>query len=98
MTWADWWLLASGATWVTGAAVVLAAASWAWWSSGIRARSLGATWSDTAWPLWHARGMVLAAIGFGTVPGAAWWERLLWAAVALAFVPAAIGRGPRTPA
>ena len=94
MTWLDWWLFASGAAWVLGGAIVLSAASWAWWLAGEQSAGLRAIWTSSAWPGWHARGMVLVAAGFGTLPGAASWERLLWAVVALAFLPASVRRSP----
>jgi hypothetical protein len=99
MTARDWWLLASGATWVLGAAIVLAAASWFTSATCTRGPRWRDAWRGTAWPAWHARGMLLVAAGFGSLPGSPWWERGLWAAVALGFIQAALGpRATATPA
>lgn len=80
MTRFDWVKLTFNGFWVLGAAVILAAFSFACYEARRRGERL---WKRLAVPgsqLWVLVGLVLISLGMALI-GPRWWERALWAAL-----------------
>ncbi len=80
----DWPDLAFNSLWILGLAIILAAVSyhdWLAYRTGMRFRELLAS------PTWRGPffgGTLLVCLGLA-LTGRVWWEKLLWAGLALAF-------------
>lgn len=83
----DWFGVFSNALWIVGLAVALAAVSYADWRRRLRhprqtlRQALGRPAFQAAWSL----GLLLVCVGLA-LTSEPWWQRLLWAALAVAFV------------
>ena len=80
----DWRLVGFSALWITGLSIVLAALSFA---DYIAAQQRLRTRAVLGWPSYQAAvnvGLVLFCVGL-VGSARAWWEQLLWAALAVAF-------------
>ena len=81
----DWWLVASSALWIMGLSVLLAAFSYHDWLAHETGRRLRDQFKTRTWRIPFSLGMALFCTGLAATRGAAWWERLLWGALALSF-------------
>lgn len=80
----DWRLVGFGTLWIVGLSVVLAALSFGDYVAAQQRVRLRAV---LVWPEYHAAisaGLVLFCLGL-IGSSRAWWEQLLWAALAIAF-------------
>lgn len=81
----DWYSVAVNALWILGLSIILAAFSYHDWLR----RETGRRWKDIFsrhwWRLPFSLGMLLFCLGLGLGRGVAWWERTLWAVLALSF-------------
>ena len=82
----DWMYVATNSLWILGLSIVLAAFSYHDWlahETGQRRRDL---FERASWRLPFSTGMVLFCLGLGLGRRLAWWERMLWGALAISFV------------
>jgi len=89
----DVWGVLANSLWILGLAILLAALSWAHWVANtkkVRLRAvLGRPWAQRVLTL----GLILLCAGLAAT-GRTWWERALWALLAVAWGVSAAGRGP----
>jgi hypothetical protein len=78
----DLWLVLSNGLWLAGLALLLAAVSWAWWAAGVDGVRFGAALARPPARWASALGVIGVCAGLAAT-GASWWERALWAALAV---------------
>ena len=81
----DWAYVATNSLWILGLSIILAAFSYHDWlvhEIGQRRRDL---FERSSWRLPFSAGMVLSCLGLGLGRGLAWWERMVWGALAFCF-------------
>jgi hypothetical protein len=85
----DWRLVGLSALWIVGLAVVLSVLGFADYHAHAERRRFLATLGRPAYRLATNIGLLLFCLGlFGL--SASWWERVIWAILALAFLAYAI--------
>lgn len=77
----DWWLVARNATWIFGAAVMLAGWSYHHWLAATSDVPRSEVFQRRAWVLTSGIGGALFCVGFATIGH--WWEAIVWAALAI---------------
>ena len=82
----DWWLVASSALWILGLGILLAALGYHDWVAHETGRRLREQFSTRSWRVSFALGMTLFCSGLEVGRHAAWWERVVWSALAVSFV------------
>jgi len=97
MTGLDWTGLAFNGLWVLGAAVILAAFSFACYEAQRRGERLRVRLAAPGFQSWLSAGLVLISLGMALI-GPRWWERALWGALCVmsAWQLWATWRGRRT--
>jgi multisubunit Na+/H+ antiporter MnhB subunit len=73
----DWAGLALNGLWVLGAAVILAAFSFACYEARRRSERLRVRLAAPGFQSWLSVGLVLISLGMALI-GPRWWERALW--------------------
>ena len=78
----DIWRIPLNSLWILGLAILLSVLNWAYWVAGIdKARLRTVLRRPRLWRI-ASLGLVLFCSGM-TVAGHTWWERVLWAVLAL---------------
>jgi len=73
----DWPNLISNGLWVLGAAVILAALSFAHYQAQRQGERLRARLAAPAFQTWLAAGLTLISLALALI-GPRWWQRVLW--------------------
>ena len=81
----DWVNVALNALWIAGLALILAAFSYHQWLASETSRRLRDVLSQPSWKILFAAGMLLTCIGVGSGLAERWWEKTIWAALAVSY-------------
>lgn len=81
----DWWFVAVNGVWILGASVVLAAFSYHHWLAQETGRRLREVLRERSWQIAYPLGAMLFCVGWLLGVADRWWERGLWALLALSF-------------
>lgn len=91
----DIWGVVANSLWILGLAVLLAALSWAHWAANVERIRFRVVLSRPGLRQVMNLGLILLCAGL-VVAGRAWWERVLWGLLGIAWVVQAwLVRGKR---
>jgi hypothetical protein len=81
----DWYFVGVHSLWIFGLAIVLAAFSWHDWQRRVLGRPLLEQLRLPSSQAPVSAGLLLVSIGLVMMKSATWWERTVWAALAVGF-------------
>ena len=81
----DWRVVAVNSLWIVGCSIVLAAFSYHDWLARETGRRLRDVLSTPSWTVPYSAGMLLTCIGFASGLVERWWQKTIWAALAVSY-------------
>ena len=81
----DWRLVGVNSLWILGCSIVLAAFSYHDWLARETSRRLRDVLSTPSWTVPYSAGMLLICLGFACGLVDRWWQKTIWAALAVSY-------------